>query len=148
MQPVKPITKKRKNTVPLIIEPYPKDYEGFPFITLIQYRKSPLLTIVDNADDNLIHVYILDLCGPEKIDEEGLFTIASEWYNNNRDNYPISIEFSKRGLTLETSRIYRTLTSDFVSRVIGPIPIFPMKLVKSVKRRRRKQIPLLAYLES
>lgn len=132
----------RKKSIPLIIEPHPKEYVGFPFITLIQYRKSPILTIVDNADDETIRAFVLDLCGPEEIDEEILLGMASDWYDVGRSNYPISVEFSKRGLTLAVSKIYRVLNIEFVSRVIGPVPKYPMNTVKSVKRRRRKAIPV------
>lgn len=131
----------RKKTIPLIVEPHPKEYVGFPFITLIQYRKAPILTIVDNADDETIRAFVLDLCGPEEINEELLLDIATNWYDNSRPNYPISVEFSKRGLTLAVSKIYRVLNIEFVSRVIGPVPKYPMSTIKSVKRRRRKPIP-------
>lgn len=135
-------TQSRKKTVPLIVEPHPFDYNGFPFITLIQYRKLPMLVIVDNADDDVIKAFVLDWCGPEGINEELLFEIAAHWYEHNRVRFPISVEFSRRGLTVETSRIYRALTTEFVSRVIGPVPKYPMNTVKSVKRRRRKAIPI------
>ena len=46
------------------------------------------------------------------------------------------------GLTHQTSKIYRALNIEFVSRVIGPVPTFPMSAIKSVKRRRRKLIPV------
>lgn len=132
----------RKKAIPLIVEPHPKEYVGFPFITLIQYRKSPILTIVDNADEETIRAFVLDLCGPEEINEEMLIDVASHWYAEGRSSYPISVEFSKNGLTLPISKIYRVLNIEFVSRVIGPVPKYPMNTVKSVKRRRRKPIPV------
>ena len=131
-----------KKSAPLIVEPHPADYTGFPFITLIQYRKSPMLAIVDNADDSVMRVFVLDLCGPEGVKEEELIAIASDWYDNNRSNYPISIEFSRKGIVQSTSKIYRALNIEFVSRVIGPVPKYPMSDVKSIKRRRRKPLPV------
>ena len=134
-------SESKKITVPLIIEPHPKEYNGLPFITLIQYRKLPMLVIVNNATDDGISAFVLDLCGPESVDEEILILTASEWYHTNRANYPISVEFSRRGLTPQTSKIYRSLNVDFISREIGPVPKYPMQTVKSVKRRRRKPLP-------
>jgi len=131
----------KKTSVPLIIEPHPVDYQGFPFITLIQYRKHPMLTIVDNATEDLIQVFALDLCGPESVNEELIISVASEWYLHNRNNFPVSFEFSRRGIVSHTSKIYRSLNVEFVSRVIGPVPKYPMSTVKSVKRRRRKPLP-------
>lgn len=134
------VEKEKRTTVPLIIEPHPKDYSGFPFVTLIQYRKQPMLVIVDNADEQIIRAFVLDLCGPEHVDEELIIQAAAEWYGTNRGNFPISIEFSRKGITSATTKIYRSLNVEFVSRIIGPVPKYPMNTVKSIKRRRRKPI--------
>lgn len=138
---IKKKSEAKKTSAPLIIEPHPKDYVGLPFLTLIQYRKQPMLTIIDNITDDIIRAYVLDLCGPEEVDEENIILTAAEWYQVNRHNFPLSIEFSRRGLTITTSKIYRSLNVDFVSRIIGPVPKFPMNTVKSIKRRRRRPLP-------
>ena len=78
---------------------------------------------------------------PERVDEERMIQAAAEWYDTNRTNFPISIEFSRRGMTPMTARVYRALNVEFVSRVIGPVPKYPMNTVKSLKRRRRKALP-------
>lgn len=137
---VAPIAEPKKTSAPLIVEPHPKDYSGFPFITLVQYRKHPMLTIVDNATEDIIRAYVLDLCGPEHVDEELIIQVTSEWYTSNRTHFPISVEFSRLGIASITSKIYRSLNVEFVSRIIGPVPRYPMTAVKSVKRRRRKPI--------
>lgn len=137
----KSLKNQEKKVSELIIEPHPVDYDGFPFITLVQYRKNPMLVIVDNIDDSILRTFVLDLCGPEEVSEEMLITIANEWYNNGKALYPISVEFSRRGLTPQTSKIYRALNTEFISRVIGPAPKYPMVNVKSIKRRRRKVVP-------
>lgn len=131
---------KRGNPYPLIIEPHPETYQGYPFITLIQYRKEHSLNIVDNADDKTIKTYVLDLCGPEQVNEEALITIAHEWYEATKSNVPVSIAFSRMGVAQEALRIHRTLNVEFVTRVIGPLPSFDMKKVRSTKRRRRKVV--------
>lgn len=130
-----------RTPAPLIVEPHPSDYVGFPFITLIQYRKRPMLGIVDNADEESLRVYVLDLCGPEHVDEEAIISVAADWFTNSRNLYPLSIEFSRLGLTAMTSKIYRALNVEFITRVIGPVPKFPMGTIKSIKRRRRKPLP-------
>lgn len=127
--------------MPLIIENHPKDYTGYPFITLIQFRDDHILSIIDNADDKTIRAYVLDKCGPEKVDEETVITIASYWYDKHRQNYPLSFEFSKHNLSQQVSGIYKTFMIEYVSRIIGPIFTFPMDHVKSRKRRRKKEFP-------
>lgn len=138
----------KKTNTPLIIEAYPKDYSGYPFITLIQYRKQHMLTIVDNIFENIIKAYVLDLCNPEGVDEETIILIATEWYKNSKSLFPLSIEFSRRGMTAQTSKIYREFNTEFISRIIGPVPKFPINEIKSSKRRRRKPVPHGVQIEN
>jgi len=135
-------TKKRVrgNPLPLIVEKHPDNYDGYPFITLIQYREQDLLGIIDNTTDKMIKVYILDLCGATQVNEEQIINVASFWYSESKDKYPLSFEFSKMGISDEVKKIYRSLPVGFVTRVIGPVARFEMNEVKSVKRRRRKAI--------
>lgn len=130
-----------KKNAPLVAELHPRSYTGFPFITLIQYRKTPMLTIVDNIRKDSIGAFIIELCGPENVDEELLITTADLWYSNNKNLYPVSVEFSKRGLTPYFSKIFRTLNIDLVSRVIGPLPSYPIDSPKNIRRKRKKLIP-------
>lgn len=135
-------TKTTKITVPLIIEPHPVGYIGYPFITLIQYNKEHILTIVDNSDSTQVQAFVLDLCGPEKVNESMIIEVANEWYNQSYMKYPLSFEFSRRGLTEHTSRIYKAFSTDFITRVIGPLPKFAMDASRNVRRRKRKEIPV------
>jgi hypothetical protein len=93
----------------------------------------------------MIKAYILDLCGPTQVNEEQVINIASEWYANSKDRYPLSFEFSKLGLSEDVKSIYRSYAVGFVTRIIGPLPRFEMGEVKSIKRRRRK--PISANME-
>lgn len=130
----------KKNTAPLIIEPHPKDYKGYPFITLLQYRKQHFLAIIDNVDDETIKAYVLDFCGPESVDEQKIITIANEWFQNNSKKFPVSVEFSRRGVTQETCKILKSYGLEFISRIIGPVYQFPLSTVKSIRRRKRRPI--------
>lgn len=107
-------------------------------MTLIQYQDQPLLTIVDNMDDEKIQAYVLDLCGPESVDEQEVISIALDWFTNSRNQYPISIEFSKLGLISDTSRIFRILNVNFVTRFIGLASKYNINEVQQVRRRKRK----------
>lgn len=134
--------KKRKQSVPLIVEKHPADYEGYPFITLIQYRQDHILTIIDNATEKEIRAFVLDLCGPSNINEEYIISIANEWFEKYREQYPLSFEFSKRGISGLVSPIYKKFSIDYVSRIIGPLYKFPMELSEKVKRKRKKSLPV------
>lgn len=138
--------KTRGNSVPLIIENHPDDYIGYPFITLIRYRNQNILTIVDNANDKQISAFVLDLCGPSQLDEEVIINVAFEWFQDHKNQYPLSFDFSRLGLSNLTSKIYRTFNTEFITRVIGPLPKFEMKEIQSVKRRRRKAVPTSMHI--
>jgi len=136
-------TKRRKisHQAPLIIESHPSDYTGYPFITLLQYNKQHLLTVIDNSDDTAVSAYVLDLCGPERVDEESIIVVIADWYYNRRDRYPLSFEFSILNMTEAVARIYKTFNTDFVTRVIGPLPTFQMAASRNIRRRKRKDLP-------
>ncbi|MGI0075884.1 MAG: hypothetical protein ACREAU_00580 [Nitrosopumilaceae archaeon] len=133
---------RRKDTpIPLIIQPHPKEYAGYPFVTLIQHKREHYLTIVDNYDGAQIKAFVLDKCDPVGIDENHIIEIAFEWYENRRSQYPISFEFAKSGISSEVAKIHRTFCTEFVTRVIGPLPKFPMEEVVSIKRRKKRGLP-------
>ena len=126
---------------PLVVESHPPDYDGYEFITLIQYNDDAFLVVVDNVTKKYIYGYVLDLCGPEKIDEEMFIKIAFDWFKSNGDRFPISIEFSRKELTGQTEKILRAFPLDYVTRVIGPLPQFNMDGPTSIRKRKRKDIP-------
>lgn len=121
----------------MIIENHPDDYNGFPFITLIQFEEEHVLTIVDNYDKRTIKAYVLDYCKLSNVDEFNLVSVANNWWNNNKPPYPISIEFSRRNMTIETSKIYRSFVVESVVRVIGPLFSFDMDNVSRIRKKRR-----------
>lgn len=132
--------KRAKNQVPLIIESHPVDYNGYPFVTLIQYHKKTMLTIVNNIDESSVEAFVLDLCGPQHVNEEAIIAVAAQWYENGQ-NKPLSFEFSKLDVLESAQRIFRTFNIDYVTRIIGPIHKFDLNPTSNVKRRKRKNLP-------
>jgi uncharacterized protein YcsI (UPF0317 family) len=140
--------KNKNNTNSLVIEDHPENYNGYEFITLIRYNDKNFLTIVDNVIDTSIIVYVLDYCNQLLISEEDVISIANDWYENNRTNYPISIEFSKRTIGDEMSKIVREFNTDFITRVIGPTYTFPMSGNRKIRRRKKKPMPIDVYIKN
>lgn len=132
---------RKANHVPLVVEPHPENYNGYPFITLIQYREKQILAVVDNATEKTLRAYVLDLCGPEGLNEEIVVSIIADWYDKNGEKYPLSVEFSRLGVANKMSKICRTYNLEYVTRLIGPMPKFNMTETISIKRRRRKGLP-------
>jgi hypothetical protein len=127
--------------VPLVVEPHPQGYTGLPYVTLVCYREKEVLTIIDNCTDKYIKAYILDLCGPEDVDQTAMLQVAEHWYDNERDARPLSFTMSIHGVAQEGNKILRTYNTEYVTRVIGPMFRYPMNEVVSVKRRKRKHLP-------
>ena len=125
---------------PLIIENHPSDYNGYEFITLIKFNDESFISIVDNVSKKYIYGYVMDLCGPENFDEQRIIDVAYDWFYTNGDRYPISLEFSKKGMTQEMSPLIRTFPIDYVTRVIGPLPQFEMDGPIKVRKRKRKKV--------
>lgn len=140
----------RKNTVsvPLIVEPHPENYSGYPFITLIQYNDQNLLAIMDNIIGGNITGYVLDLCTPSGVSENAIIEAAINWYDSGRyTRIPVSIEFSRLGVAETVNRIYRAFPMDFVTRVIGPLPEYKMSGVLKVKKRKKKQLKGIQFID-
>jgi len=133
------MNKMKMSEVPLIIEDHPDDYDGPPFITLIRYNHINHLVIVDDQDSKKAKVYVLDFCGPERIDEQKILAVATQWYEEGA-NHPISVEFSRREMTRELSPIYRTFNKNFIMRVIGPFPDHEMRAIQSIRKKKKKSI--------
>jgi hypothetical protein len=133
--------KTNKNKPELVFEEHPENYNGYKFITLVRYNDQNFLTIVDNIINNHMIVYVLDYCNTHNISEENIISIANQWYESNKDNYPISIEFNKQQISDDMSKIVREFNVEYITRVIGPVPNFDMKGIKRVRRRKKKSIP-------
>jgi hypothetical protein len=134
--------RRSKQQAPLIIESYPEDYTGYPFVTLIRYNSENMLTIVNKYDvGNTIDAYVLDLCGPQNVNEEAIVSIADDWFSAGENKHPISIHFSKLGVNAATSKILRTFNVDHITRIIGPVPVFDMTPHRNSRRRKRKDLP-------
>lgn len=121
----------------LIVEHHPENYNGYPFVTLLQFRKEHYLTIIDDSDDEEIKAIVLDLCAPEQVDQTIILEIANEWYTKHR-HLPISILFSAKGLASQLQKIYRCFSLECTTRVIGPLPRYNMDKQPIVKRKRKK----------
>jgi len=134
--------KRFSGKYPLIVEPYPEDYnKQYEFITLIKYNDENSLNIVDNVCNKQVITYVLDYCKAANVNEENIIQVAQNWYYNNRDKYPISIEFSKLNMAKETQKILRCFPIDYISRIIGSLPEYKMDGPIKIKKRKRKSIP-------
>lgn len=127
--------------IPLVVEPYPDDYEGYKFITLIRYNDFNSLNIIDNVINGTINTYVLDLCAPSFVQEDHIIEVVHAWYESDRISHPISVEFSRLGLADEFGKIYRSFPIDYVARIIGPLPEYKMGGAYKIRKRKKKNVP-------
>lgn len=132
----------------MIIESYPTSYQGYPFLTLLHLTNGTnLYTLIDNTHQNRLKIYDLNMCVHFNINELQLMQVAHDWWTNSKDNYPISIEFSKRQLSDITSQIYKNISIDNISRIVGPTFSYDMDTVFKVKRKRRVDVSKIMTLK-
>lgn len=133
---------KKHPAVPLITEPHPEGYTGYPFLTLIRYNDENYLNIIDNVVNKQIVGYNLDLCSAASINELVVVELAAEWfYSDRKKKHPLSVEFSRLGYARQMSSIIRCYPTEFVTRVIGPLPEYKMGGVFKSKKKKKKSIP-------
>ena len=133
---------KKHPAVPLITEPHPEGYTGYPFLTLIRYNDENYLNIIDNVVNKQIVGYNLDLCSAASINELVVVELAAEWfYSDRKKKHPLYVEFSRLGYARQMSSIIRCYPTEFVTRVIGPLPEYKMGGVFKSKKKKKKSIP-------
>ena len=135
------MAQEKRKKIPLVIEPHPTDYVGYPFVTLIQYRNEYFLTIVDNATDKTIDAFVLDFCLQEHVSEQDIVEHASQWFECCQLQCPVSFYFSKVGVIDDASRIFKSFNTDYITRIVGPVSHFDMTKIHKIKRRKRKDVP-------
>lgn len=133
--------RKSPHSVPLIVEPHPDGYDGYAFITLIRYNDANTINVVDNIVNKQIHTYVLDLCGPEEVDEHDFIEVALHWYVSGAyKKHPLSVEMSKLGYSEKSNKILRVFPLDYITRIIGPIVEYPMSGYTKCRKRKKRSV--------
>jgi hypothetical protein len=89
---------------PLIFEEL-SDNSNYIFLTLIEYKGTRYLTIIENVVGQEIHAYVLDKVTAQGLDLKLFMEIALKWFYSNSENYPLSFEFAKLGLSEVTKPV-------------------------------------------
>ena len=133
--------RKSPHSVPLIVEPHPENYNGYQFVTLIRYNDENTINVVDNVINKSIYTYVLDLCGPEEVNEQDFIDITLDWYVSGAyKEHPLSIEMSKLGFSSVSNKILRIFPIDYVTRIIGPVISYPMAGYSKCRKRKKRSL--------
>lgn len=130
-----------KKKIPSLIVEYASDSGNLHYLSVIEYRRQNYLVIVDNITSDELGAYVLDHVQQEKLNLQELMSIITLWFYKGSDNYPLSFEFSRLGLTPATTRIYKTFELAHVTRLIGRDFRFDIETPPKIRRRRVSLIP-------
>ncbi len=114
------------------------------YVTLLEYKKNPYLCIIDSMNENEINAYVLDLIEQYDIPVDKFFSAVTWWFYDASQKYPLSIEFSKRGISESLYPLYKTFEMSYITRIVGNT--FKREEVPQ-KIKRRKVIPIPEGIE-
>lgn len=128
-----------KKTIPKLFVEFASDSGSLFYLSVLEYRSQQFIGVVNNIDDEEIGMYVLDFAEPEKIDIRTLFSAITLWFYKSSNVHPLSVEFSRLGLTPTTDKIFRTFELAHVTRLVGNG--FTYDLTGKPKIRRRRVTP-------
>jgi len=106
---------------------------------LIRYNDGNTINVVDNIINKNIHTYVLDLCGPEEVNEQDFIEVTLNWYASGAYKlYPLSVEMSRVGYAQTSNKILRVFPLDYITRIIGPVMEYPMSGYTKCRKRKKR----------
>ena len=138
-------TKKKNNPPTLLIESHPKDYQGVPWATLIQYAGKSRLVVVNTLEADYLWAYgIENMSGQEgKIFYEVMeeYWIGTLYGEPLRNRISPDQWFSERKLGSVFGNRISAYSVENISRIIGPVRS-PDPSPPKTRVRRRKRIEI------
>lgn len=129
-----------KRKIPSLIVEHVSDAGNLRLLSMLEHRRDKYLVIVDNISDEVITAYVLDYAQQEGIDLPTFIDIAEKWLVRE-EQFPLSFELSRLGLTTTTRRIYKTFDLAYVTRLVGRGFSFDLSTPTRIRRRRAAQVP-------
>lgn len=130
----------KKNSPPLIIEVV-QNQSNMLYLSLIEYKKQTYLAIIDNIKGSEMTAFVLDQAEAEKVDVEWLLSVATRWYYQSSERYPLSFEFNKLNHSRTISPLLKTFKMDYVSRLVGRVFYYDMDRKPRIRRKKVQLIP-------
>lgn len=118
---------------------------NYLYLSLVEYKRETYLCLIDNIKPSEIGAYVLDYADQSGIEVSKFLEAATHWFYARSDDYPLSVELAKAGLTEWASGMHRTFDTTYVSRIIGQG--FAYDAMEKSKVRRRRVVPLPAGIE-
>lgn len=129
-----------KKRIPEIHIEWSSDPSNLYYMSVIQYRKEHHLVVIDNITDDTVTAYAIDKASQEGLEIKDLLSVINRWFYSASSKHPLSIEFSKCGLTDKTNKILKTFDLNNVTRIVGHDFRFQQEQPK-VRRRKVQRTP-------
>lgn len=128
--------------IDLVSESHPVNYKGYPYLTAVHTKDGTSVVVIDNVVEKQMKMYVLDLANPNNLDLERILEVINHWYVNNSQNYPLSIEFSRLGMSGDTEKLLHTINTDAILRLVGPVFRFEIgkNSTNPIKRRKKQSV--------
>jgi hypothetical protein len=130
-----------KKRIPELQVELTSDSANFYYLSVLQYRKEHHLVVVDNITSDNVSAYVLDKATQEGIDVKQLLTVITRWFYESSHRYPLSLEFSKLGMTHATNRILKNFELSHVTRIVGQDFQYDLQAAPKIRRRRVNHVP-------
>jgi hypothetical protein len=130
-----------KKRIPSLVVERAEDQGNYFYLSVLEYRRENYLVIIDNITEDGIGAYVLDYAQQEGLDLRQLMSVVTEWFYRGSYRYPLSFEFSRRGMAHMTNRIHKNFELAHVTRLIGNDFRFDLTAPPKVRRRRVSMIP-------
>ena len=118
------------------------DPMNYQYMTYLEFGKDEsCLCVIDNIDNGEIKLFILDKLTQSAICPAWFVSMANHWYYHSSEKYPLSIEFSKNGMSQVVTPIYATIPLSSVRKITGRVFSYPLSAEPEIRRRRVKAIP-------
>lgn len=129
----------KKKIPPLIVDNVEENHNLF-LLSVVEYRRTEYVCIIDNITQAELRVYIIDQHHPEALSTEELISEAIHWYYHASALHQFSVYLASKELAHLATPLLRTFDINGVSRVVGKAFHFPG--LTKVKVKRRKVLPI------
>jgi hypothetical protein len=104
----------------------------WPFLTVIKYLNKEYVGIVQNADANLLHMYVIDQTLNTQQKQDFLLCGDQYWWGSNRQ-IPINVFLRDKFKPFKS--LLKSFVRKEVTHVSGPMPSLDTLINKRTKKR-------------
>jgi hypothetical protein len=103
---------------------YMEDVDNYHYLTVITFRNTDFLCVVDNITDEAVSAYVFDGFKSDHLTTHDLLKVVNRWFYRNSSKHPLSFEFSKLNLTNHTKHLLKTFNLYEIQKIVGKPFIF------------------------